>query len=142
MKRIVVAADGSPDSDRAIDTAARFAKAFGAELVILTVGGNISGAELRQLADTGGNLGESLEEASKKILQQAEKRAQEAGIAAPKLRHEWGDPAEVIIDTIRREEADMVVAGRRGRGRLSGLLLGSVSQKLAALAPCAVVVVP
>ncbi|MCR5943983.1 MULTISPECIES: universal stress protein [Brucella] len=32
--------------------------------------------------------------------------------------------------------------GRRGRGRLAGLLLGSVSQKLVSLAPCTVVVVP
>ena len=36
----------------------------------------------------------------------------------------------------------MLVVGRRGRGRLSGLLLGSVSQKVASLAPCIVIVVP
>jgi hypothetical protein len=30
----------------------------------------------------------------------------------------------------------------RGRGQLIGLLLGSISQKLVSLAPCAVVVVP
>jgi nucleotide-binding universal stress UspA family protein len=36
----------------------------------------------------------------------------------------------------------MLVLGRRGRGRLAGLLLGSVSQKLASLAPCSVVIVP
>jgi len=36
----------------------------------------------------------------------------------------------------------MIGVGRRGQGRLAGLLLGSVSQKLVSLAPCIVVVVP
>jgi nucleotide-binding universal stress UspA family protein len=31
--------------------------------------------------------------------------------------------------------------GRRGLGRLAGLLLGSVSQKVVSLAPCIVIVV-
>jgi nucleotide-binding universal stress UspA family protein len=49
MQRIIVATDGSPGANRAIDTAARIAKATGYELIILTIGGNISGAELRRL---------------------------------------------------------------------------------------------
>ncbi len=55
-----------------------------------------------------------------------------------------------LVRTLAREEqisigdarADAVFMGRRGRGRLQGLLLGSVSQKLASLAPCMVVIVP
>ena len=53
-----------------------------------------------------------------------------------------GDPAKVLIETVEREHADAIVVGRRGRGRLEGLLLGSVSQKLSCLAPCMVIVVP
>lgn len=142
MKRIMVAIDGSPGAKRAIDTAAAIAKATGAELRILTIGGNITGSELRRLADTDGDLSKALVAAANKILKDAEKRARRLGATAIKLESEWGDPAEMIIDIVRRDKAEMVVLGRRGRGRLSGLLLGSVSQKVTSLAPCAVLVVP
>jgi len=142
MKHIIVATDGSPGANRAVDTAAKLAKALGAELEILTVGGNISGAELRRLASIEGDVSEALESASNKILTQAKKRALRFGVATHKLQCGWGDPAETIIDAVRREKADILVIGRRGQGRLSSLLLGSVSQKLASLAPCPVMVVP
>jgi nucleotide-binding universal stress UspA family protein len=142
MHRIIVATDGSPGANRAIDMAALFAKTSGADLIILTIGGNITGAQLRELADAAGDLSKTLEAAAKTILGQARKRALRIGARSINLQTGWGDPAETIIDAVRREKADMLVVGRRGRGRLSGLLLGSVSQKLASLAPCAVVVVP
>lgn len=142
MQRIVVATDGSADANRAVDAAARLAKSTGSSLLILTTGGEISGAELRRIASADGDLSETLKSASAQILKRAGKRAQRLGVAKVKLLSEWGDPAETIIDTVRREKADIVVIGRRGRGRLSALLLGSVSQKIASLAPCIVMVVP
>jgi len=142
MKRIIVATDGSPGANRALDMAVRMAKVGNCELTILTVGGNVTGAELRRLAAIDGDLGRSLTENADHILERARKRAQRLGMASVKLQVEWGDPAETIIDTVRREKADILVVGRRGQGRLSALLLGSVSRKLASLAPCAVLVVP
>ncbi|HUL89395.1 MAG TPA: universal stress protein [Pseudolabrys sp.] len=142
MQRITVATDGSPGATRAIDTAATLATVIGADLTILTIGGSITGAELRNLADVDGDLSETLETTANKVLAQARKRALRIGVRTVKLQTGWGDPAETIIDMVRRGKADLLVVGRRGRGRLSGLLLGSVSQKLASLAPCAVMVVP
>ena len=142
MQRIMVATDGSPGANRAVDCAANIAKSLSADLLILTVGGNVSGAELRRLADINGDVGAMLESASEQVLERARKRALRLGVTATKLKCGWGDPAEAIIDAIQREKADILVIGRRGRGRLSGLLLGSVSQKLASLAPCTVMVVP
>ena len=142
MQPILVATDGSPGANRALDAAAKLAKATGSGLIILTIGGNISGAALQELASAEGDLSAALETAANEILDRARKRALRGGVSAVKLQSGWGDPAEVIIDTVRRENPDLLVVGKRGRGRLSGLLLGSVSQKLASLAPCNVMVVP
>ncbi len=141
MRHIIAATDGSPGANRALDLAVRMAKTGGCELTILTIGGTIPGAELRRIAAADGDLSETLVESANQILERARKRAQRLGMTV-KLQIEWGDPAETIIDTARRENADMLVVGRRGRGRLSAMLLGSVSQKLASLAPCPVLVVP
>ena len=60
MRRIIVATDSSPGANRAIDMAAMLAKTSDADLIILTIGGNIAGAQLRELADAaGGAVGAS-----------------------------------------------------------------------------------
>ena len=142
MQCIIAATDDSPAANRALDAAVKIAKATGYELVILTIGGNISGSELRRLAAVDGDLSKTLEEAAAQILDEARKRAFRSGVSAVRVLSGWGDPAETIIDTVESEKADILVVGRRGRGRLSGLLLGSVSQKLTSLAPCKVLIVP
>lgn len=142
MRHVMVATDGSEGADRAIDAAAAIAKAMGSRLSILHVGGNLSSDEMRQLARAERDLGDALELLSNGILARAKDRARRLGVSSVDVQTGWGDPAEAIIDAIAREQVDAIVIGRRGRGRLAGLLLGSVSQKIASLAPCIVIVVP
>lgn len=143
MKRIMVAADGSPGADRAVDVAARLAKQLGAALWIVNVNDGLADAEL-ELGSRIEKVGvdDMLEARSRQILNHARDRAQKAGVASIHLILRTGDPAEAIIEAVASEHADAVVMGRRGRGRLSGILLGSVSQKVLSLAPCVVVAVP
>ena len=142
MHRIIVATDGSTTANRAIDASTSLAKATDADLILLTIGGSVTGAELRGLADTAGDLSDTMQSAADKILKQARKRAQRLGVRSITLKTGWGDPGDAIIDAVQRSKADLLVVGRRGQSRLSALLLGSVSQKLASFAPCAVMVVP
>jgi nucleotide-binding universal stress UspA family protein len=58
------------------------------------------------------------------------------------LESRVGDVAPTIIDIAKEKQADAIVAGKRGTGRVAGLLLGSVSQKLVSLAPLPVTIVP
>ena len=50
-----------------------------------------------------------------------------------------GDPAESLITAAGQGE--LLVVGTRGRSPFAGLVLGSVSQRCAAAAPCPVVLV-
>jgi universal stress protein A len=53
-----------------------------------------------------------------------------------------GDPASALIHELKQGKHDMVVVGTHGRTGLSHVLLGSVAEKLARLAPVPVVTVP
>lgn len=51
-----------------------------------------------------------------------------------------GHPARVLLD--ETGDAELLVVGSRGRGGFAGVLLGSVSQRVAQHAVCPVVIVP
>lgn len=142
MPHILVATDGSQAASRAVDVAAGIAKATGSKLSILTVEGSLPSSQTEQLGFAEKDVGAALDSMSKLILIEARKRAEAIGAQDVATQAKWGDPAEVIMEAARSGHADTIVIGRRGRGRLTGLLLGSVSQKVASLAPCAVTVVP
>jgi nucleotide-binding universal stress UspA family protein len=142
MRHIMVATDGSGGADRAIDLAAELAKAVAADLLIATVADSQLGEEARQLARVEGSIGDVLETLTAKTLKDAEARARHLGVSRIELRTGSGDVAQSLLDIAVGNSVEMIVLGRRGRGQLAGLLLGSVSQKLVSLAPCAVVVVP
>jgi nucleotide-binding universal stress UspA family protein len=74
------------------------------------------------------------------ILDTALGEALAASDAAGVLRHvAEGHPAGVLLASV--EAADLLVVGSRGHGGFAGMLLGSVSQHVAAHSPCPVVVV-
>lgn len=142
MRHIMVATDGSSAADRAVDAAAEVARALSGDLLIVTVADSVAFEEAQQMARTEGSTGDVLEAMTTQTLNTAEARARHLGASRIELRVGWGDVTRSLIDIAKDGSVDMIVVGRRGRGQLAGLLLGSVSQKLVSLAPCTVVVVP
>jgi len=141
-KRIMVATDGSAGANRAVEAAAGLAKAVNGDLTIATFGGSFSAEEIDQLTRTEGEVGEAVDLLMNSILRDAKERAERVGAQKIHIRSAWRDAAESIIDIAARKEVDIVVVGRRGRGRLAGMLFGSTSQKVASLAACIVIIVP
>lgn len=145
MKRIVVATDGSEGADRAIDYAARWAKNVGADLLIANVIGGYGLPDKLVRAFTRAQqvwLDELFKSLSAEILTKARDRAKAGGVATIELELRSGEVAQALIEIAQEKGADAIVVGKRGAGRVAGLLLGSVSQKLVSLAPLPVTVVP
>ena len=71
------------------------------------------------------------------LTDDAVSRAREQGVVRARSLLCDSDPAGAILAAAKNEAVDLIVMGRRGLGDLAGLLLGSVSHKVAQLADCA-----
>jgi nucleotide-binding universal stress UspA family protein len=143
MRRILAATDGSEGANRAVAAGASIAASLNSELWIVYVVDGIPNDVLEQFArEEGTNVGDALHGVSRRVLLDAQRQSQKLGAKTIHLEERSGDSAEEILKLAHEIGADAIFAGRRGLGRLEGLLLGSVSQKLVCLAPCMVVIVP
>ena len=137
FKRIVWATDGSAGADRALEVAKSLATQDGGSLVavhsIEFVAGK--GAAVPQSADED-------ERQAKVAAQVAELQADGLTVGTRIVHGGVHGPAHVIAEAAAEEAADLIVCGTRGHTALTGLLLGSVTQRLLHIAPCPVLVVP
>lgn len=89
---------------------------------------------------SGGPAGGGLQAAAQRVLAEAEARARSmAPDVEVTTKLVVAAPAPALLD--QAKDADLVVVGSRGLGGFAGLLIGSVGVKIAAHAPCPVVVV-
>jgi nucleotide-binding universal stress UspA family protein len=146
FKTIVCATDGSRHAAKAVNIAVDLAERYSARLIfVFAVPTGDLPAELRHMVEVEhliedpaamGDPARVAHAIVEKVLADATDTANEHGVTQVVTHLETGDAAQVILRTIERERADLVVMGSRGLGEIRGLLLGSVSHKIAQLAPC------
>jgi nucleotide-binding universal stress UspA family protein len=138
-RTILVGVDGSPGSRVALTWAAAEAADHVADLVVLEVWEHALPAPMGSGAVPQGEVPDPSQGAAENLLTVIK---EELGEDPPVLVHprvKQGNPAEVLIE--ESADADLLVVGTRGRGGFTGLVLGSVSQHVAAYAKCPVTVV-
>lgn len=82
-----------------------------------------------------------LAEVGQHILDDACADAKHGGVDAVSAVLMDGDAADLILRCVHERGIDCVVMGSRGLGEIKGLLMGSVSHKVASRAPCTCIAV-
>ena len=124
MKRIVVGADGSAGSANAMRWAAQLAASYQAEIVVMT-GFVPSDSELPP------GRAETLLAARQRRLNRWTQAASLGDVPVRRIV-ERGDARQGILQVADREQADLIVVGRRGKSAAPGLLrTGSMAEWLA-----------
>jgi len=134
--RLLVAVDGTPDSDRALDHGQELARAADAELVLVhavepkvqeTVGEPVSGP-----GDVGDRLvvesTDDAEERGTEVLAAAANRVDDdIGVETELL---YGPPAEAVTEFAETAGADGILVGHRNLSEEQERLVGSVAKRL------------
>jgi nucleotide-binding universal stress UspA family protein len=145
IKNVMVAVDGSPPATRALALGADIAMRYGAGLHVVHVVAEVTvPEELEEFARTErvdrpdwvelGRVGEA-------VIGAARAEASAKGVQDVRTRVLTGDPPEQLLGYAHDHAINLLLMGRRGRGRIRGLLMGSVSAKVSSLAECPVVTV-
>jgi len=138
MKRILLGVDGSPESGAAATFTADLAEQTGSSIILVyVIAPPVTPPPAMALLEDPVKMDEDY---GRGVLREMAERCRRPGVAVETLMP-VGPPAEVLADTARTREADLVVVGHRGRGAVKRLLLGSVVARLLRLSPRPVLVV-
>lgn len=140
-RRVILAVDGSRQAVAATHTLAAFPLGGHATVDVMTVVTPWMAPGDHRRVDGPAGLIAAQEGLASEIAARAVETLTAAGLDA-RVSVRTGNPGREIVEAARTTSADLIVVGSRGRGGVRGLLLGSVSHRVAATAPCPVLVAP
>jgi len=144
--KILLAVDGSPDSDAAIEEIIKRPWPPGSEVKVITAMEMqvVTGIEPWAVSpDYFEQMEKSLREAAQDVINRAMSKLNTNDDKTLKISTEiiQGPPRPVIVDEAENWHADLIVMGSRGLSAWNRLLLGSVSSGVVHYAKCSVEIV-
>jgi nucleotide-binding universal stress UspA family protein len=142
--KILLATDGSEGALHAAKKAAEIAKKFGSKITLTYVA--VPPMPVTTMVDMPGFdidatfVARYMEETGNAVSRRTGKILDEAGVSYD-IRSEVGHPAESIINVATEGKYDLIVIGSRGLGGIKSFFMGSVSDRVAHLAHCPVLIV-
>jgi len=136
-RKIIVGADGSLDSLRAVAWAAELAKAIGCEVIAVHALGLLVHLENSTIAPSEDHRAEV-----RALLDEKWTEPLRVGGVVHRNLVLDGNPVTALMTAADEEDADLMVVGSRGTGGFAGLQLGSTSLQLVQHSSRPVVVVP
>jgi len=136
FKKILIAYDGSGQSDKATENGLALAQSLDAKVLLFAVARPPEPATMVEVDAMLDDAREHFEEQFKKMIQ----RAKELNV---ELRTDIavGHPVEQIVHRAETDHVDLIVLGRRGKSRFERMLVGSTAEKVLRYAHCPVMVV-
>ena len=138
-KKILVPTDGSDFAKKAQEHALFIANVSGAEIVALSVAEN-SFVNGLPFDDEVSQLNQILKDQSEENLKEFDELNDNDDLKITHVIRE-GSPAKVILDVAKDEEIDLIVMGSSGKSGFDRFIMGSVADKVANSAKCAVLVI-
>ncbi len=131
--RIVVGVDFSPQSRQALSVATQMARDVGADIVLVHAFAPPGAAEgIAGAPRTRDQMAVAVHDQTAEAVQlssQWAEQVREEGVGAEVVARE-SDPAALVLETARNEDASMIVVGTHGRTGLRRVLLGSVAEQV------------
>lgn len=127
-RNIVIATDGSENSQRAISYGIEIAKLSGATVHALYVVDTVSFSSIPM--DAGWeSMYDTLKNEGEKAISEVKERGKVSGVEVREVLLE-GHPSNEIIDFAEKNNVDLIVVGTLGKTGLDRFLMGSVAEKV------------
>ena len=142
FKHILIPTDGSPLAESAARRGLELAKALGATATAVTISPRFHVLTYRteMLEDTRAEFMKEMDQQAKRHLDSIRRLAAEYDVPC-QVQHRTSDEvADSILDVARENGCDAIAMGSHGHHGIAGSLLGSVTQRVVAKAPMAVIV--